>query len=364
MRILLHISTLAILLTFAFILPPEGLAQDLNNLKAGVVRIQNNRTNEVGTGFIVRIDGREIYIITASHVVRGDQHPRIYLFNQPRDGFQGELLDREDDETKGLALVRAKVDSKIASGITSLRFSQTSQLSGGEDIRIIGFPDGVAFWTVGSGTVARIEGRNLVFSGSIRAGNSGGPVILNGLVLGLVTDVTQASAYAARAEVIEPYVNGVVPNLIKIVTDPPRNEFCQTLKTIVDSSRNGFYEIVGAPTNSENTFNPRILLPGARYGYVLPKERVFYNFLDRIREKATVESEFYAVVSKVRACMPNWEESEKSDTSYRYHIFKTGQGSTVVRVYFNVTSQRENYFFLTFSIDLSLRVPPRVLKLR
>jgi hypothetical protein len=353
MRILLHISIWAILLAFAFILASKALAQDLNSLKSGVVRIQNNRTNEVGTGFIVKIDGREVYIITASHVVRGDQHPRIYLFNQPRDVVQGELLDREDDDTKGLALVQAKVDSKVASGITSLRFSQTSQLTGGEDVRIIGFPDGVGFWTVGSGTVARIEGRNLVFSGSIRGGNSGGPVILNGLVLGLVTDVTQSSAYAARAEVIEPYVNGLVPNLIKTMTDRPRNEFCQTLKTLVDSSRNGFYEIVGAPTNSKDTFNPKILLPGARYGYVLPKERAYYSLLDRIRQKAIVENEFYSVVSKVRACMPNWEESEKSDSSYRYHIFKTGEGSTVVRVYFNITSQEENYFFLTFSIDVS-----------
>lgn len=208
----------------AFIQPRRSLAQDLNSLKQGVVRIQNTRNAEVGTGFIVKIVGNQVYVVTASHVVRGDQHPQIYFFDQPRDPIQAELLDREDDETKGLALIRAKVDSRLVSTSIALEFSPTSQLTGGEDVKVIGFPDGVAFWTVSTGTIGRLEGRNVVFSGRLSGGNSGAPVIRGGLVLGLVTDVTQSSSYASRAEVIEIYINGIVRNLIKIVSEPSRED--------------------------------------------------------------------------------------------------------------------------------------------
>lgn len=212
-RATLLISSLTALL---FISPHNVYSQDINSFKAGVVRIRNARFDEVGTGFIVKVDGNQLYIITAAHVVRGNQHPSVYLFNQQRDALQAELLDREDDDTKGLALLRLKVSSALVTGIRALHLSYTSQLGGGEDVKVIGFPDGTAFWTVDRGSIARIEGRNLVFSGSIRGGNSGGPVILNGSVVGVVTDVTQAAAYAARGEVIEPYVNGIVPNLITL----------------------------------------------------------------------------------------------------------------------------------------------------
>jgi S1-C subfamily serine protease len=214
-EMLLRTSLLLTKIIFlALILPANIFAQDIGNLKPGVVRIQNDRTDEVGTGFIVKVDGPQIFVLTAAHVVKGHQHPRVYLFNQRHDALQADVLDREDNDTKGLALLRLRLPSKLAAGITALKLGYTSQLNGGENIKVIGFPNGTEFSTVGSGSVARIEGRNLVFEGTIRGGNSGGPVIHDGLVIGMVTDVSQTYAYAARAEALEPYVNGIVPNLI------------------------------------------------------------------------------------------------------------------------------------------------------
>lgn len=43
-------------------------AQDVESLKPGVVRIDNSRNGEVGTGFIIKVDGKRVYVITASHV--------------------------------------------------------------------------------------------------------------------------------------------------------------------------------------------------------------------------------------------------------------------------------------------------------
>ena len=213
-------SRAQLLVTCLTILPfvpsADTFSQDINSLKQGVVRIQNNRSKEIGTGFIVKVSGNQIYIVTAAHVVKGDQYPTIYLFNQQHDSLPAEVLDREDDDIKGLALLRSKVLPHAAPRMAALKLSSTKQFGGGEDIKIIGFPDGTPYWTVGSGNIARVEGRTLVFSGAVRGGNSGAPVIFNGLVIGSVTDIGQSSSYAARGEVIETYINGIVPNLISL----------------------------------------------------------------------------------------------------------------------------------------------------
>jgi hypothetical protein len=217
-------------------------------------------------------------------------------------------------------------------------------------VNIIGFSDGTDFWTVGTGNVARIEGRSLVFQGSVRSGNSGGPVIHGGLVVGMVTDVSQASGYAARGEAIEPYINGIVPNLTRLARTPtpqqivPPNEFCATLSELLDESKNGFYALVGPPTNAENTFSPTIMMPGATVGFVSPPKSVHYRLLT-IKDKGPVESEFYRTVTRVRGCS-KWEEKEDSDSSYRYHKFRKNVGGVVVEVYYNPIAQRDYYYLI------------------
>jgi V8-like Glu-specific endopeptidase len=365
MRIQLHISALTILLLLTLV----TAAQDMKALKAGVVRIKNNNSGEVGAGFIVGIHKDLIYIVTASHVVKGADNPQVYLFNNQFQALPAEQLNRDEDNPKGLALVLVRShNGETLSGLATLKFADSSEVNGGEGVKIIGFPASTSFWDVSAGIISRLEGNNLIFAAPIRGGNSGGPVILSdGRVIGMVTDTTesQGTSSAPKAEVIVSYVNGLIPGLIDsspvgtrkvnpIVkeNEVPNDQFCRTLTKLVDSSRNNFYPIVGAATNSENTFYPKISLPGARGGYVIPKDRVYYSMLNGVRDKSAVESEFYALVSRVKMCMPSWKETEKSDSGYRYHIFNTGQGSTVVRVYFNVISQGETHFFLIISIDL------------
>lgn len=335
-------------LGLAFVLTSNVFGQDISTLKSGVVRIENKELKEVGAGFIVKIDGDNAYIVTASHVIRGDQRPNVYLFGRQHDALPSDVLHIEDDDTKGLGLLHLKIGSTDVTGVAALKLGPTSQLNGGEEVKVIGFPDGTEFWTVGSGSVGRIEGRNLVFSGAIRGGNSGGPVISNGVVIGMVTDVNQTSAYAARSEAIEPYINGIVPNLIGFIGASASNGFCETLNELLDESKNGFYGIVGTPTNSANTFSPKIMVPGATVGYVTPPKEVYYYLLTD-KEKGKVESRFFASVTKVRQCSTKWEEKEVSDSTYRYHKFRKNEGGVVVAVYYNPVAQHD-YYYLTLNV--------------
>jgi S1-C subfamily serine protease len=148
--------------------------QEKDNLKAAVVRIENNRTKEIGSGFIIKIAGGNVYVVTASHIVRGDQSPKIFTLSDQFDAFSATVLDAEPDDVKGLALLRMKIDAASSSKLNQLSFASTSTLGNGQNVQFIGFPEGTSLWTTDRGSITRLEGRNLVLSGGIQEGNPGG----------------------------------------------------------------------------------------------------------------------------------------------------------------------------------------------
>jgi S1-C subfamily serine protease len=210
-KVLIFISVLLILLVTA---PTTLKAQ--KNVKAGVVRIENIKLNEIGAGFIVKIVDTRVYVVTAAHVVRGERSPRVYLFDGRGQALSATVIDREDDDVKGLALLEFSPTPQTLPLLTELKLAAaTSDFGNGESVTFIGFP-GTSFWTVDTGNIKRLEGKNLVLSGSARQGNSGGPVVFNQHVVGLVTDVNQSDIFAARAEIIAVYVNSFITNRITL----------------------------------------------------------------------------------------------------------------------------------------------------
>jgi hypothetical protein len=195
------------------------LGQNLVTVKRGVVRIENAQGNETGAGFVVKIDAGNVYVVTAAHLVRGNQHPKIYLFSNQYEPLSSNVLDTEEDDTKGLAILLLKASQEATSGLSVLRFQPTSNLGNAEPVKVIGFPGGTSIWTVDAGNIKRLEGNSLVLSGDIREGYSGGPVILGDAVVGLITAKGQSGAYAARAEIVATYLEGIV----KISRDPEKS---------------------------------------------------------------------------------------------------------------------------------------------
>jgi Trypsin-like peptidase domain len=224
------------LITFSVVCPIRVKAQE--NMKAGVVRIENTKRNEVGAGFIVKIVGDKVYVVTASHVVQGDQHPTVFLFNHQGEAMSATVIDIQEDDD-GLALLRLTVNVQILSGLKEFKISATSDLGNGDDVTFIGFPGGTNLWSVDRGIIKRLEGNNLVLSGSARQGNSGGPVILNQHAIGLVTDVSQTDSYALRAEVIVPYINGFERSLVSLSDSkkPTSDEYTYGVSGWIESGR-------------------------------------------------------------------------------------------------------------------------------
>lgn len=199
-------------------------AQEPEDLRPGVVRIYNAAREEQGTGFIIRIRAGKAYVISAAHVVEGGQNHEIYLFNQPNEPLRGRVIDMEAGEPFGLALLEINVDEGLIPGLKELELGSASGLRGGEGVQVIGFPARTRQWTILPAAVARIEGRKIVFAGSIQGGNSGGPVLLGGKVVGVVVERNESESlsYAAQADSVVQYVKGIEERLFPAVKSATR----------------------------------------------------------------------------------------------------------------------------------------------
>lgn len=183
---------------------------DTARLKAGVVKItatEGDKT-KVGTGFIVKLDSDIVYIVTAAHVVSGDAQPRVQFFPQEDVSVQAMVRHSEGgDEVTGLALLVMRGKNNIPSGLTVLTLASASRLSGNEEIVVIGHPRGACDWSILRGGIASRKGRYMTLDANIDEGNSGGPIIHSGEVVGLVGGVTRYGRGVTAGSVRE-YLEG------------------------------------------------------------------------------------------------------------------------------------------------------------
>ena len=179
-----------------------GQTPSVENLKHGVVKITAKNPNRVGTGVIVGIKRNTAYIATASHVIEGDPSPQV-LFYQDAHPHSAMIKGMEGGHRKGLAAL--VVEGDLPSGIRPIAFNAETQFTGGEKVTVIGFPRLVPVpWAVAEGMITGLVGPDLIFTGPVEEGNSGGPLLLGGRVIGLITDVVGSYKYA-KPSVIAQY---------------------------------------------------------------------------------------------------------------------------------------------------------------
>jgi formylglycine-generating enzyme required for sulfatase activity len=184
-------------------------AQTIADLKAGVVKITAAVDNQVriGTGFIVKIADDTAYILTASHVVEGATLS-INFHPKPDAKYSGEVKEMDGGDPKGLAVVL--VQASLPTGIHPLPLGSNLAVKGGEPITLIGFPRAIGLqWAIISGIISGQKGIDLVITGSgAQEGNSGGPILLNGSVVGILTEVQTGFGYAVPSSIINIALQG------------------------------------------------------------------------------------------------------------------------------------------------------------
>ncbi len=185
---------------------------DIAHLQAGVVKITSKSadgTRRIGTGFIVKLEKEAAYIVTAAHVVVGDPNPRVEFFTRKNVPVPADVLPgaEGDDELRGLTLLLVRGKENVPSGLSALSPASASPVSEGESIMVIGFPRSTGPWNVTIGNIGSRQGRDIFFSPTIDAGNSGGPIFRQGEVVGMVMAAT-SSGHGITARSVQDYIEG------------------------------------------------------------------------------------------------------------------------------------------------------------
>lgn len=172
----------------------------IQTLKHGIVKISStvDGKQRIGTGIIIQLDHDAAYIVTASHVIEGDQHPKVSFFSKPNRPVTARVIGLEGGDPRGLGALL--IDGDLPSDLRALPLNQSLRVTGGEKVTLIGFPRVAGTtWAVTPGTVAGSSGRDLSFTAPADEGNSGGPLLMKGQVLGIITEVAGQFAHATPA---------------------------------------------------------------------------------------------------------------------------------------------------------------------
>ena len=184
-------------------------AQDLD---AGVVKLvvtKQDGTGRIGSGFIVRLDDDWAYVLTAAHVVENSRETSV-LFSSRRlaDPVRAKVVHQQYTDSRGLALLKVAADAARSADAEALSWSKTGAPAKGQEVLLIGHPRTVGAWSWLYGRVAGREGETLKLQASVDEGSSGGPVLHDGSVVGIVVEEQKRIAIVKSALNIGNYLEG------------------------------------------------------------------------------------------------------------------------------------------------------------
>jgi formylglycine-generating enzyme required for sulfatase activity len=185
------------------------LAQDVD---AGVVKLvvtTHGGVGRIGSGFVVRIDDERAYVLTAAHVVDGAKETGV-VFRSRRlaSPVPGTVVGPEHWDRRGLALIVVSAADARSAGARPLPFSTEGPPAIGTDLRFVGHPRTVGDWSSLFGRVAAREGKALKVQVAVEEGSSGGPVLEQGRVIGVVVEELAGIAVVSPVFNIRTYLEG------------------------------------------------------------------------------------------------------------------------------------------------------------
>ena len=181
----------------------------------------------LGSGFFVKYNGLEGYIVTNAHVVRNANKIEVSSMLTSEERFEAELVGMVKKLEPDVALIKLtdkelqRFKKLAVRDIEYLELWQGSSPARGEEIKAIGYPMGMVEPNMSGGEITNfISGseyttERFVTNAAINPGNSGGPsVSRNGKVVGLNTAVM---IDAENIGFITPagFVKIIIENLLK-----------------------------------------------------------------------------------------------------------------------------------------------------
>lgn len=192
----------------------SGYAENIDSLKPAIVSIKS-KSGKTGTGFIVRLTQDSAYVVTAYHVVKGDDHPSVVFFPKQSNLVAASRVSACDlqngvGEDRGLAILVVEGKHALPSGLTALSLDPLLQLKGGSKVEVIGHLSAGEAWSVITGSIICVKGLDVELQlEPADEGCSGAPVIVDNTVVGLITAKGRNHLAAIPSAVLWFYLNNM-----------------------------------------------------------------------------------------------------------------------------------------------------------
>jgi len=246
---------------------PAAKAQDLEALKHGIVRVRSyldDGTKSTGTAFVVRMAPDIVHLVTATHVVQGAVRVEVEFFSRRDLPVEARVGRMERDIDRGIAYL--VVPGPAPDGTRALPLAPAAKLKEGLDLLLtIGFPPGVPGWSVRSLRFSTRDGRELLLDGSAMPGNSGGPLLRDTEVVGLVQSEANGFVRANSAGAIAEFLEGSGVRLDRFAARK-----ADAATPDIDAPEPGAPVDVPQPSPAAGTASPRIT--GASKGSRPPQQ--------------------------------------------------------------------------------------------
>jgi S1-C subfamily serine protease len=180
-----------------------------------------------GSGFLIRVNGKDGYVLTNAHVVRNASSLQVMSLMTSEEMFPAEVVSMVSSLEPDIALVRLTDGALdhlrgLCDGhVPDLAFGDSEQVQRGTDVKAIGYPFGMMEPNMSGGAISNFiagdvdNSERLVTDAAINPGNSGGPAVVpGGLAIGINTSVVVDADNIGFITPIE-WARILVPQMLK-----------------------------------------------------------------------------------------------------------------------------------------------------
>lgn len=200
LRLLIFLTFCSLIIVPAF---SDSTTDNIERLKGGVVKVISSMLlggEQQGTGVIIRRDSDTVFVATAAHVVAGATDIEVEFYGLRARRIQARVLAMEGAEDHGLAVLSVLIPKDVEIAIHVLPLVTDLVSRPGDQVAVIGFPRQFDVpWMLARGELVGRRAKQLVFTANIDLGNSGGPLIRDGQVIGIVTQKLGSVSFAVPA---------------------------------------------------------------------------------------------------------------------------------------------------------------------
>jgi S1-C subfamily serine protease len=143
----------------------------------------------VGSGFFVRSRTKDPdlwLVLTCYHVVANSANVQVVLPSSGRDEFEAKILSVMPDHD--MAALSVRLPREISASVQALVIGNSDQLRAGSQVQAFGFPLASKALKHSDGMFAGLSDNGLLqTTAPLSPGNSGGPLVYNNTVVGIVS---------------------------------------------------------------------------------------------------------------------------------------------------------------------------------